>query len=664
MGIQTQALLSLMPILAVALFLVVLRWPASRAMPISYVVAAALAFFIWRVPAVQIAAASLLGLIITAELLYIIFGAILLLNTLEASGALRRIRRTFSEISPDRRVQVIIIAWLFGTFIEGSAGFGTPAAVAVPLLVGLGFPPLAAVVAGMIIQSTPVSFGACGTPILVGVNAGLSADASIQQYAGQIGYSQWSEFLGMIGLKVAALHALTGTLIPLFVVALMTRFFGKQRTIWEGLAVWRFALFAALAMTVPYLAVAYLLGPEFPSLFGGLIGLAVVLPAARRGWFLPRAEEPWDFEPRERWDQDWMGVQVETSGPHGRELSALVAWLPYALVAILLVATRWSGLPLAELIKSAALSVDNILGTEICKRVEPLYLPGTVFLVVSLAAFGLHRINARAYARAWGRSLKTTAMASVALIFTVPMVQVFINSQGGAAGYDKMPLALAAGVQQLVGDAWPLCATFIGGLGAAVAGSNTISNMMFSLFQFDVGSRIGVEPTWIVALQAVGGAAGNTICVHNVVAASAVVGLIGKEGVVIRKTLWVFAYYALFSGSVGYAIVWTSIKGPWNAGTLIAAAIVLLVVVTLVVTARRRGSTVGVLLVLSVLACGCDRPVTPADKAPDRVSVGPPKTRDEVVTYLTTDRNRTAGRKRGQVTLRGTKVTLADAPLL
>ena len=170
-------ILSLLPIITVAVFLVGLRWPASRAMPLSYLVAAALAFLVWQVPGLQIAAATINGLVIAFTLLYIIFGAILLLNTLQEGGALKTIRQGFTDITPDRRVQVIIIAWLFGSFIEGSAGFGTPAAVAVPLLVGLGFPGMAAVVAGMIIQSTPVSFGAGGTPILVGVNTGLSADA-------------------------------------------------------------------------------------------------------------------------------------------------------------------------------------------------------------------------------------------------------------------------------------------------------------------------------------------------------------------------------------------------------------------------------------------------------------------------------------------------------
>ena len=191
-----------------------------------------------------------------------------------------------------------------------------------------------------------------------------------------------------------------------------------------------------------------------------------------------------------------------------------------------------------------------------------------------------------ALATALVKSGKTALQASVALIFTVPMVQVFINSNGGAAGYDRMPIELADGVAALAGGAWPMFATFIGGLGAFVAGSNTVSNMMFSSFQFGVGQRIGVDPAWIVALQAVGGAAGNMICVHNVVAASAVVGMLGREGLVIRQTFFPFVYYALFTASVGYFVVWSGSLGPFNAGSIVAAAILLAIIVTI-----RRGVT-------------------------------------------------------------------------
>jgi lactate permease len=243
------------------------------------------------------------------------------------------------------------------------------------------------------------------------------------------------------------------------------------------------------------------------------------------------------------------------------------------MVAGLLVLTRLDVLPLKGWLRSWGVGFADLFGSGVSARVEPLYLPGTVFLVVSLVTYVLHRVSREGYRRAWATSLGATGRASVALVFTVPMVQVFINSDAGAAGFDQMPIALADGVAALAGSAWPIFAPVIGGLGAFVAGSNTVSNMMFSLFQFGVGERIGVDPTWIVALQAVGGAAGNMICVHNVVAAAAVVGLVGKEGAVLRLTLWPFLYYALLPGAVGYAVVWSAERGVLNLGTVMAGLI-------------------------------------------------------------------------------------------
>ena len=558
------ALLALLPILAVGILLVGFRLPASRAMPVSYLVAAGLALFVWQVPGAKVAAATVKGLTVTVQLLYIIFGAILLLNTLKHSGALAVIRNGFTNISPDRRVQVIIIAWLFGAFIEGAAGFGTPAAVTVPLMVGLGFPAMAAVVAGMIIQSTPVSFGAVGTPILVGVNKGLASDESVQTAVADMGFGQWDGFLAFVGFKVALLHAIVGTLIPLLLVVFMTRFFGKNKSAREGLAVWPFALFASFALTVPYVLVAGFLGPEFPSLLGALIGLAIVVPVAKRGWLMPKGE-PWDFPPRTEWEAGWTGgVEIDLkSGQAGEppKVGVFTAWLPYLLLAGLLVLTRIEALPLKAWLRSIQLKWD-VFGTGIFVDETPLYVPGTVFIVVSLIAVALHRMNGPGVGAAWGESLKTTAKASVALVFTVPMVQVFLNTDGGLAGYEKMPIALANGVAALAGGAYPLLAPALGGFGAFVAGSNTISNMMFSLFQFEVAVKIGIDATWMVALQAVGGAAGNVICVHNVVAASAVVGLTGREGEVIRKTLLVFVYYALAAGVIGFVFLKLGLLPP------------------------------------------------------------------------------------------------------
>lgn len=187
MNLGWLSLLALIPILTVFLLLVVLRWPAKRAMPIAFFVTALAAYFLWEVPGHQIGAASVKGVVTALEVLFIVFGAVLLLNTLKESGAIHTIRKGFIEISPDRRVQAIIICWLFGSFIEGASGWGTPAAILAPLLVAIGFPAMASVMVALIIQSTPVSYGAVGTPILVGVSSGLAGADNVAVEASGLG---------------------------------------------------------------------------------------------------------------------------------------------------------------------------------------------------------------------------------------------------------------------------------------------------------------------------------------------------------------------------------------------------------------------------------------------------------------------------------------------
>jgi lactate permease len=557
-------------------------------------VAVLLSLFVWQIPFVKVMAASVNGLIDAIELIYIIFGAILLLNTLQESGAIQSVRKGFSDITPDRRIQVIIIAWLFGSFIEGSAGFGTPAAVAVPLMVGLGFPAMAAVVSGMIIQSTPVSFGALGTPMLTGVFTGLADDEAVMAYATELGMDHL-ELVSFIAAKVALLHAIAGTFIPLILVCVMTQFFGKNKSFIEGMKIWKFAIFAAFSMTIPYVLVARYLGPEFPSLFGGLIGLAIVVTAARKGFLMPKEGDIWVFPERSEWDSLWIGrFEMEEKQFEGPGMSLAKAWMPYIIVAGLLILTRLPQLPLLDMLRGsvATFSISDIFGTTIGQSVQPFYSPAALFITVSIITYFLHGMDTRSYVNAWKTSARTMLSAGAALVFTVPMVQVFLNSDGGSAGYQQMPIELAEGVAALAGDAWPFFSTFIGGMGAFVAGSNTISNMMFSLFQFGVGERIGADPTWIVALQAVGGAAGNVICVHNVVAASAVVGLIGREGEVIRKTLMVFVYYALFTGAIGYGIVATAKGSMFNIGYIVAVLIVFCAIAIIAKYGAAKASTV------------------------------------------------------------------------
>ncbi len=523
------------PVLAVFFFLVVLRWPAAKAMPVSLALTAASALLVWRVAPVQVAAATLEGLMVAASILWIVFGAILLLNTLLASGAINVIRDGFMHITRDRRAQLIIIAWLFGAFIEGASGFGTPAALCAPLLVVLGFSPLAAAVLALIANSTPVSFGAVGTPVLIGVGQGLGAHGS-------------PAFLRAAAAQATTLDLFIGTFIPLILVTLLTRFFGARKSWREGLAFWPFALFAGLSFTIPAWLVANVLGPEFPSLLGGLIGLTIVVPAARKGFLLPA--EPWDFGGP-------ASAPPASVPPTSAPLLLPRAWAPYLLVAGLLVLTRLDILPFKAWLQAVELRWEHILGTTISAAIAPLYLPGTVFaLVAGLTMTFIQPLTWAQRRAALAQSAAKIAGAAITLGAAVPMVRIFIHSGVNAAQLASMPLELARAAAAIPVLPWPLAAPFIGALGSFIAGSSTFSNMMFALFQFSVAAQAGLPAPVILALQMIGANAGNMICVLNVVAAASVVNLLGEEGRIIRLTLPPMLCYGAAAGLAGLAAVW------------------------------------------------------------------------------------------------------------
>lgn len=548
MNLSVQALLSFTPILLAGILLVGLRWPARRAMPIVYLTTALLIFTVWDVKLVRLAASTIHGLFTTLDILWIIFGAILLLNTLKHSGGVASIRRGFTGISPDRRVQVIIIAWLFGSFLEGSAGFGTPAAIASPLLVALGFPAMAAVMIGMMIQSTAVTFGACGTPILIGVKGGLEAPQLVANLAAA--GINFDEYIRTIAVYSAVFHGIVGTIMPLLMIVMMTRFFGARRSWIDGFSIMPFALFSGLAFTVPYVLTGVLLGPEFPSLLGSLIGLAIVTFAARREILLPA--DRWDFPAEGEWEEGWKGsITINLNQQREKEIPFWMAWIPYIAVALLLVATRLPQLPFDDALKSVAVSWSNVFGTGISPVSTPLYLPGTILVASALLTLPLHRMKLPELGKSCSESFRMTCNAGFVLVFTVPMVRIYMDSGVNMAGLPSMPVAMATWVAENVGYVWPLFAPSIGALGAFIAGSNTVSNLMFSLFQHSIAEKLLLSPTVVVALQAVGAAAGNMIAVHNVVAASATVGVLGQEGTTLRKTVIPTLYYVLATGIIG-----------------------------------------------------------------------------------------------------------------
>ncbi len=555
MSVGMLALLAVIPIVVALVLMVGMRWPATRAMPVAWLACVICGLVGWKLDVMYLAALSLQGVVVAVGVLIIVFGAILVLYTLEQSGGMETIQYGMQNVSRDRRIQTIIIGFLFAAFIEGAAGFGTPAALAAPLLLGLGFPAMAAAVVCLVFNSVPVTFGAVGTPVIVGFGFLKKPVAEAVAANPGLPFTSYDGFCKVVSEWATLMHAPMAIILTIFMLGFLTRFFGKEQSWSIGFRAWKFCVFAAVCFLIPYLLCAWLLGPEFPAMLGGLIGLGVVVWATKKGICVPR--DVWGFAPSNEWDPSWSGTTpVSTKTEFQAHMSQFQAWLPYVLICALLVISRVPQLGLKGILTAQKLSFNNILGFQgVSASIDYLYLPGTFFIVVSLLTILLHKMPASAVKAAWGESLRKMKAPTIALIFAVALVSIFRGSGANPAGVPSMPLALAEAVAAAAGSVWPILAAFVGGLGAFITGSCTVSDLMFAEFQWGMAATLELPRQIIVAAQGVGGAMGNMVCVHNIVAACAVVGLSGREGEVLKRTFWPFVLYGVVVGILCWALI-------------------------------------------------------------------------------------------------------------
>ncbi|WP_138859918.1 L-lactate permease [Exiguobacterium mexicanum] len=529
---------ALMPIVAVLVLLVIMRLPASVAMPLSLVLTAGLAFFVWQLDATRIMAATLQGLVIAVTTVWIVYGAIGMMNTMKEGGGMNAIRSGFVNITPDPRIQVLIVGWLFVSFIEGASGFGTPATVAAPLLIALGFPPIAAVVIALSADVSAVTFGAVGTPALIGIGNGLSLD---------VNQPETIEFLTSVVLQTVLIDMFVGLLIPFILILMLTRFFSKEKSIKPALEVFPIAIIAALVYSIPAYIWTLILGFEFGGMLGGLTGLVILVTMARKGILMPK--RVWTFDGYA--DEIEQPLEKPSVGKGKRELPQWKAWAPYLILTIFLVLTRTVPF-LNELARSVRIDLPNIIGVEgISTSWEPFYSPGFMFILTMIATFFLHNMSWSQVTSVFKATTLGVVGTAITLAASVPMVRIFIHSENGGAGLASMPVELATAAADTFGGVWPLVAPWIGALGAFVSGSATFSNMMFSSLTTNVAESVGLNETLALSMQMAGANAGNMICVLNVVAVASVAGLLGKEGTIIRYTLMPMIYYVTATGLVG-----------------------------------------------------------------------------------------------------------------
>ncbi|MFC0522981.1 L-lactate permease [Pontibacillus salicampi] len=522
-------LTALSAIIAPFVFLVLWRMSAKKGMFFSALILVLLAVTIWGVELPVIGASVLQGAHKALTILFILFGAMVLLDTLRNTGAVKRINQGFQSVSSDMRVQVVIVAFLFGSLIEGAAGFGTPAVVVGPLMVALGFTPMAAATLALIADSSAVSYGAVGTPIQVGLSNIPGANLSFYQD---------------IGIRIAAIDLLGATFVPFALVLILTIFFGQGKKMKDAVALLPWTLLVGLTYSLSALLYAFLFGHEFVSILAALTGLFVATLTARKGVLLPK--NVW---------QDALsdGFSQETEKS---EMGLVRAWFPYLIVIVLLLITRIIP-PIKQFtLNTIDLSWNNILGYEaISSGWEVLYSPGSILVLAAVLAVFIQGKSLHHFWSASKQSLGSMKNAALALLSTLALVQVFTNSGINAEDLISMPQYIAQTLAATFGSMWIFVSPYLGELGAFITGSATVSTLTFSPIQYSIAKETGMMPDVVLSTQIMGSAAGNMICVHNVVAASAVVGLTGKEGDIIRKTLVPALLYGLVAGIGGFLLL-------------------------------------------------------------------------------------------------------------
>ncbi len=527
------ALIAFIPIIFTVVVMAGFNWPAKRALPLAWLITAVLSLAVWKMDMLTVGAYTVSGFLNSLDTLAVIFGAILIMNTLKHSGAMKVINNMFTTISDDPRIQAVIIGFMFGAFIEGAAGYGTPAALAAPLLISLGFPPLCAAMVALIYNSVPVNFGAVGLPPNTAMNliSGMISDRGADPEAFKLVLAKW----------VAIPNAIIAPIIIFVAMAMMCKIYGKTKSIKPAVECLPFIIVAALIFDIPYLLIATFLGTDLPSLLAAPIGMLGTIFMARKGILIPKNQ--FEFRAPSEWEPYWKSVaEVKEDETMKGEatMSPIMAWLPYGIIAIILVITR---VALQSVMNVGtlpwAISLKNILGVSgVDWTFKWAWSPGILpFTIVALLIIPLHKMKGEQVKEAWKETGRMVSGAAIALLFGIAMVQLFRFSNVNASGLNSMLIEMARGLAALVGKGYIVVAPLIGVLGAFISGSATVSTTLFSSLQYETATILALPELLIIAMQVSGGAMGNMTCVNNIVAACTTCGTIGAEGRLIRSNV-------------------------------------------------------------------------------------------------------------------------------
>lgn len=517
-----SAIVTAIPILFLFWALAVKRMKGHVAGIITTLLAILVAILVYRMPVSLALASTISGMAYGLfPIGWIVVTAVFLYNITVKSGQFEVIKNSIASITNDRRLQALLIAFSFGAFLEGAAGFGTPVAISGAMLVGLGFEPLYAAGICLIANTAPVAFGGVGIPIIVaGQVTGIDAMAISQ----------------MVGRTLPFLSLF----IPLYLIVLMAGW-KKAMEILPAI----FVSGASFAIAQWYSA--NYLSPMLPDIIASLFSM-IALAIFLRFWNPPSI---WQFkgeEPVEKSRLEYSGGQI------------LRAWAPFLILTVLI--TAWGLTPVKNTldaytqIKIHVPLLDNAVISggkpmEAVFKFNWLSAAGTAILISTLISLTFLKLSSRDVSHALRDTLKTLKYPLTTIAFVVGFAYI--------ANYAGMSVTLGKALAT-TGFLFPFAAPFLGWLGVFITGSDTSANALFGKLQHVTATQIGVDPVVTVASNTSGGVTGKMISPQSIAVATAAVGLVGKESDLFRFTVKHSLFFATLIGIItmlqAYVLKW------------------------------------------------------------------------------------------------------------
>lgn len=495
-----QFLIALIPILWLIIALGTSLLEVHLTSFISLVLAMVLAYTAFGMSASNVLSAALEGALLGLwPILAVIISAIFTYKLALHTKSMELIKVMLSGISTDRRIQVLVLAWGFGSFLEAISGYGTSVAIPASILIALGFEPLFAAVVCLIANTVPTAYGAVGIAVTT-----LSKVTGLE--------------VGLLNFYIALQLSLFIVLLP-FVLVIIT---GKGLKGVTGIT-----LVSGIAFVIPQLLTAMFLTEQLPTLVGSLCSLGATILWAKL------------------FHKDKKSSEVEKISSN----KALLAWLPYLLIFVFIILTSPLAQPISQLLEHCKTVVTIYTGKSASVMTfKWIDSPGTLIFLAAVMGSLIQGARLADILRIFLATFKQMWKSGITVLSIVSVARVM--------GYSGMIASVAAMLIKSTGSFYPFISPFIGTLGTFLTGSDTSSNILFGALQKEAAVLIDINPYWLAASNTAGATAGKMISPQNIAVATSAAGLAGYEGRIFRKTIGYCLIYVVILGVLIYVGGW------------------------------------------------------------------------------------------------------------